>query len=193
MTGKDLFEGISWVDERFVDEAEHAALPKPGVIPWIKIASMAACLCLILFALHNLSPYLKQEVTDGQDIADSVGQDSREDELKDDAQNSIIVSPGDDPTGEIPNVILYVEEMTVEGFIATVTDYGETDRLGLGTRLNVVIAEGSRSEVADGNHTASDDSKIDYTGCYVVVNLFEFDEAAGTIVVDTFSIVEKEG
>ena len=28
MSGKDLFEGMSYVDERFVDEAENKAYPK---------------------------------------------------------------------------------------------------------------------------------------------------------------------
>ena len=57
MSGKDLFEGMSYVDERFVDEAENKTLPKRVVSPWIKVASMAACLCLIIFSLYNLQPY----------------------------------------------------------------------------------------------------------------------------------------
>lgn len=41
MSGKDLFEGMSYVDERFVDEAENKILPKRVISPWIKVASMA--------------------------------------------------------------------------------------------------------------------------------------------------------
>ena len=66
MSGKDLFEGMSYVDERFVDEAETKTLPKRIVSPWIKVASMAACLCLIIFSLYNLQPYLRGE-TEGKE------------------------------------------------------------------------------------------------------------------------------
>ena len=61
MSGKDLFEGMSYVDERFVEEAEHRTLPKRVVSPWIKVASMAACLCLIIFSLYNLQTHLRGE------------------------------------------------------------------------------------------------------------------------------------
>ena len=43
MNGKDLFEAMSHVDERYIDEAESKMIPK--TIPWLKLASMAACLC----------------------------------------------------------------------------------------------------------------------------------------------------
>ena len=191
MTGKDLFEGMNYVDERFVDEAERAELPKPRVIPWIRIASMAACLCLILFGIHHLMPTLTPG--DPESIEDTAPNGSLEDPQEQESNNSNLIDPGDIPTGEIPNVILYVEEITVEGFIATVTDYGETDRLGLGTRLNVIVTEGTRHENADGDNAAIHDSKTDLIGCYVVVNFFEFNETTGTIVVDAFSIVEEEG
>ena len=55
MSGKELFEGMGYVDERFVDEAEYKTLPKRVVSPWIKVASMAACLCLIIFIAFSFS------------------------------------------------------------------------------------------------------------------------------------------
>ena len=191
MSGKDLFEGMSYVDERFVDEAESSAFPKPRVSPWIRVASMAACLCLILIGLYHIQPRLAPD--DPGSVADTAPNGSLEDPQEQESQNSNTLIPVQIPGGEIPNVILYVEEMTAEGFSATVTDYGETDRLGLGTRLNVIVTEGTRHENADGDNAAIHDSKTDLTGCYVVVNFYEFDEATGTMVVDTFSIVEEEG
>ena len=41
MSGKELFEGLNYVDERFVEEAEYQSFPKQSVILWIKIASVA--------------------------------------------------------------------------------------------------------------------------------------------------------
>ena len=46
MTGTELLRGLSFVDERFVDEAENAKLS--GGIPWMKILSVAACLCILI-------------------------------------------------------------------------------------------------------------------------------------------------
>ena len=183
MTGKDLFEGMSWVDELFVDEAEHAQLPKPRVIPWIRVASMAACLCLILFAIPHLLPPPENPRSPEDTAPNGSLEDPRE------SQHSNILSPEDPPTGEIPNVILYVEEMTAEGFIGTVTDYGVTDHLGLGTKLNVLIGEGTRS---DSDNTAIHDSKTDFTGRYVVFQFYEFDPDTGTIVIDSYDIIDEE-
>ena len=54
MSGKELFEGMSYVDERYVDEAEQKTIAKRVTSPWIKIVSMAACLCLVLFSMYKL-------------------------------------------------------------------------------------------------------------------------------------------
>ncbi len=194
MSGKDLFEGMSYVDERFVDEAENKTLPKRVVSPWIKVASMAACLCLIIFSLYDLQPYLRGETEGaGQEAADQMPageMDNGKDQI---SQESAIVSPEDAPAGEVPNTILYVEEMTSDGFIATVTEYGETERLGLGTKLNVVIREDTHHEFADESNATSDDSKTDYTGCYVLIQYYEFYPGTNTIVVDHVYIIEEEG
>ena len=151
---------------------------------------MAACLCLILFAASNLGSRIAPE--NPGSVEHSAPPGSVEDPMEQDSQMSEQIAPGDIPAGEIPNVILYVEEMTADGFLATVTDYGETDRLGLGTRLHVIVTEGTWHENADSNNPAIHDSKTDLTGCYVVVNLFEFNEETGTIMVDAYSIVEED-
>ena len=195
MSGKDLFEGMSYVDERFVDEAENKSFPKRIVSPWIKVASMAACLCLIIFSLYNLQSYFNYGPTEGagQEAADQMPEGEM-DNVKDQiSQESAIVSPEDAPAGEVPNTILYVEEMAPDGFIATVTEYGETSRLGLGTKLNVVIRKDTRYESADESNATSQDSKIDYTGCYVLIQYYEFYPDTNTIVVDNVYIIEEEG
>ena len=35
MSGKELFEGMSFVDERYVDEAEQKTIAKRVTSPWI--------------------------------------------------------------------------------------------------------------------------------------------------------------
>ena len=51
MNGKDLFEGISHIDERYIEEAETKAFPRKY---WTNVAALAACLCFILFSLYSL-------------------------------------------------------------------------------------------------------------------------------------------
>ena len=54
MTGQELFHALSFVDERYIAEAESASFRK---IPWMKVLSVAACLCIVLagaFALSNM-------------------------------------------------------------------------------------------------------------------------------------------
>ena len=55
MTGMELLEALSFVDEKFVAEAETAKLGRN--VPWMKLLSVAACLCILLagaFALENM-------------------------------------------------------------------------------------------------------------------------------------------
>jgi hypothetical protein len=183
MSGKDLFEGMGYVDERFVDEAENKTLPKRIVSPWIKVASMAACLCLIIFSLYNLQPYLRGETEGmaGQEAADAMPEGVLEDKVD---HESEIVIPAEGSAGEVPSVILYVEDMTDLGFIGTVAQLVDTDIFEIGMKLNVVVADGTRHETADGNPSMSADSKTDYSGSYVLVQFIEYDRKTGTIIVD---------
>jgi len=186
MSGKNLFEGMSYVDERFVDEAENKTLPKRVISPWIKVASMAACLCLIIFSLYNLQPYLRGEMEgiSGEGAADAMPEGSVEDILDLESQESEIQSPAEGALEEVPSVILRVDEMTELGFIGTVAELVDTDIFEIGMELNVVIADGTRHETADGNPSISADSKTDYSNSYVMVQFIEYDKENGTIIVN---------
>lgn len=55
MTGQELFAALSFVDDRYIAEAETTNLRRS--IPWMKVISVAACLCILIagaFALENL-------------------------------------------------------------------------------------------------------------------------------------------
>lgn len=192
MSGKELFEGMSYVDERFVDEAENKTIPKRIVSPWIKVASMAACLCLIIFSLYNLHPYLRGETEGaaGQIAEDAMPEGGAENELMQESQESLIVAPGDRPTREVPSVILYVDEMTDLGFVGTVAQLVDTDIFEIGMELNAVVADGTRHESAEGNPAMSADSKTDYSGAYVMVQFTEYNADTGTIVVNIIQEVD---
>ena len=43
MSAKELLEGMCYVDERFVDEAEHQTLQKNHTYLWKRVIPVAAC------------------------------------------------------------------------------------------------------------------------------------------------------
>ena len=141
MSGKDLFEGMSYVDERFVDEAENKTLPKRIVSPWIKIASMAACLCLIIFSLYNLQPYLRGETEGiaGEGAADAMPEGVLEDEKEQISQESAIESPGEEGAVRAPQTLIRIIEVTNTGFIGTVQNNGGFTVFDDGTEITVTV------------------------------------------------------
>lgn len=55
MTGQELLQALSFVDERYIAEAETVKVGRK--IPWMKVLSVAACLCILFvgaFALENM-------------------------------------------------------------------------------------------------------------------------------------------
>ena len=53
MTGTELLEALSFVDEKYIQEAENAKL-RTGT-PWMKILSVAACLCILITGVYAYS------------------------------------------------------------------------------------------------------------------------------------------
>lgn len=58
MSAKELLEGMCYVDERFVDEAEHQTVQKKVIRPWVRLLPMAACLCILVVGAISLWDYL---------------------------------------------------------------------------------------------------------------------------------------
>ena len=140
MSGKDLFEGMSYVDERFVDEAENKTLPKRVISPWIKLASMAACLCLIIFSLYNLQPYPRGETEGaGQEAADAMPEGVLEDEKEQVSQESLTDVPGEAGAVRAPETMIRITEVTESGFIGTVENNGSFTAFEDGTEITVTF------------------------------------------------------
>lgn len=54
MSGRELLEGMSYVDERFVDEAETQTIQKRVINPWMRLLPVAACLCILLVGVVHI-------------------------------------------------------------------------------------------------------------------------------------------
>lgn len=84
MSGRELLEGMSYVDERFVHEAETQTIQKRVISPWMRLLPVAACLCILLVgvvSIWDMMPFdaksestagdqeSMQEISDGSDTA----------------------------------------------------------------------------------------------------------------------------
>ena len=179
MNGKDLFEGMSHIDERYIEEAETSAFPR---LHWTQAAALAACLCLILFSLYAIQNPLAME--------GSIPQDEQTIPAGGDEPMAGAASPEDSPMMEVPSVILYVQEQTEDGWIATVSELVDTDVFEVGTALNVVVTDTIRQEDADRNSFVVEQARPDYTGCYVMVQFIQYDRETDTIVVNLIQEVQ---
>ena len=161
MTGKDLFEAMSFIDERFIDEAERGYPTRTMVLPWIRVTSIAACLCLIMLSLWCIHPLLlnPHETTPPTTLP-------------------LILPEG------FTEVILYVEEMTEDGFTGTVAEPVTPGLFEPDEKLHVVLKDNTRYELADGTAGMTADHRPDLSGRYVLVLCSEYDPSAAFIAVD---------
>lgn len=178
MNGKDLFEGMSYVDERYIEEAESKAFPRTH---WARTAALAACLCLILFSLYSLRDPIASEGSAAQDeVTQPAGVESMSGQG----------DPGNSPSEEVPSVILYVQEQTEAGWVGIVSELVDTDIFEIGMELNVILADHIRQEDMDGQSIVVELKRQDYTGSYVMVQFVDYDPDTGTIVVNLIREVQ---
>lgn len=62
MTGTELFEALSFVDAKYVQEAENANLRRRT--PWMKVLSVAACLCILITGVYAYSQMQSKGATE---------------------------------------------------------------------------------------------------------------------------------
>ena len=184
MSGKDLFEGMSYVDERFVDEAENKTLPKRVVSPWIKVASMAACLCLIIFSLYNLQPYLRGETEGitGEGAADAMPEGIIEDKMDLESQESEIQVPAEEGAVRAPETMIRIIEVTESGFIGTVENNGGFTAFDDGTEITVTIDPETDPNFKPEDYQIGDLVHVMYT---------EWDVDERTMVASILGIVDE--
>jgi len=51
MSGEDMVRALNFVEEKYIEEAEMARLSNGKI--WLRVGSMAACLCLLAFGIHS--------------------------------------------------------------------------------------------------------------------------------------------
>ena len=183
MSGKELFEGMSYVDERFVDEAEHKTITKRVSARWVKVASMAACLCLVLFSIYKLIPYWDWSVTEqaAGEAAEARLEGAVESEMGMEEQES--ASAADEaPATRAPEMMIRIQAITETGFIGTVQNNGGFTVFEDGTEITVTVDLETDPEFKPEDYEISDLIHVMYTS---------WDEDELTIVASILGIVEE--
>lgn len=182
MSGKELFEGMSYVDERFVDEAEHKTIAKHVTARWIKVASMAACLCLVLFSMYKLVPYWHWSVTE-QTAGEAAArpESAVEPEMGMEEQESAS-APDEAPATRAPEMMVRIQAITETGFIGTVQYNGGFTVFEDGTEIKVTVDLETDPEFKPGDYEIGDLIHVMYTS---------WDEDKQTIVASILGIVEE--
>jgi len=183
MSGKELFEGMSYVDERFVDEAEHKTIDKRVTAPWIKITSMAACLCLVLFSVYNLSQYWDWGVTEqaAGEAAEARPEGAVESEMGMEEQES--ASAADEaPATRAPEMMIRIQAITETGFIGTVQNNDGFTVFEDGTEITVIVDLETDPEFKPEDYEIGELIHVMYTS---------WDEDELTIVASILGIVEE--
>ena len=182
MSGKELFEGMSYVDERYVDEAEQKTIAKRVTSPWIKIVSMAACLCLVLFSMYRLIPYWDWNVTEqAAGEAAARPESAVEPEMGMEEQESAEIAD-EAPASRAPEMMVRIQELTETGFIGTVHNNGGFMVFEDGTQITVTVDLETDPDFTPEDYKAGDLVYVMYTS---------WDEDELTIVASILGIVDE--
>lgn len=193
MTGKEILEALSFVDESYIDEAENGKISSRIQIK--KLLPLAACFCLLLSALLLL-PKLQAAPESAVEAPESA--ENGTPEVLDTAP-----APGSPPMleaeevpniSEVPSVILTVEEWTENGFTAIVSEYVEAECIPLGTRIQVEMLPNICVEVYEGDLVYVQrriPTEADFpAGTKIRVQFTEYSVEKNTLYIDCIS---KEG
>lgn len=181
MTGRELLEAMGYVDEKYVDEAENESLRHVSHRGYLRLATMAACLCILVMGIAFLMhlPGLNGMKAASADCAATENNAFAPETVTDQKPESEEDTP--------LTLILRVEAVTEAGFDATVVQTGDEDAFPVGMTLRVEMNMGTR-ENADGMDW---DYKFSLPeGTLVQVQPGVLDGEAGTITVDEVKILE---
>ena len=201
MTGKEILEALSFVDECYIDEAENGKIRNS--IQLKKLLHMAACFCLVLGAMMATYQIYRTSVHICEPPPESAMEapDSAEKgnpEVLDTApapESPPMLEVEEVPQiSEVPSVILTVEEWTENGFTALVSGYVEAECIPLGTQIQVEMLPNICVEVYEGDLVYVQrliPTEVDFpAGTRIRVQFTEYSVDDNTLYIDCIS---KEG
>lgn len=139
MNGKDLLEGMSYVDEQLVDEAETGVIRGASRRVWMRWASLAACLCVVVVGAFVYRNFYGSGITETTGEITPTGATEAA-PMPTEAMTEAMAYP---PASEaaIPSAILRVESWLEDGFAGVVEEVSNMPELAEGEQVFVVIGE----------------------------------------------------
>lgn len=147
MNGEELLRSMSYVEERFVEEAQAA--PAVKKLPWMRIGAMAACFALVLMGAGFWISAGGWKANSEADILDNV-------EMEHYAPMETWADIGylEDSDSKVPmrmaSLLVRIDTWQENGFTATVDGIVDTDIFPVGTVLTVEFEENIRIVQTDG-------------------------------------------
>lgn len=200
MTGMEILEGLSYVDEKYIQEAETATLGRNT--PWMKILSAVACLCILVTGVyaHQQMNMKSESVMEMEPAAGAPAADAPEagaplapaDESLLDAAVHGETESANGELHHVPNAKLRVQQLTEDGFVAVVEESDNCDFLTAGMQVQVTIDAG---EVPGSEVSASMYGGITLPeeGLLVTVENGAFDAGANTLYVAGITVSDRKG
>ena len=143
MTGMELLEGLSHIDPRYVAEAETT--PLGSKVPWVKLLSLAACLCILLtgtlvLAGTNHKTAEMEAAAPAAPLEDAAPMEEIVEEAAPEPPAAVEAEMAADELQEIPYAKLRVTRLGDTGFEAIVEETdGESTLLVAGDQILLVV------------------------------------------------------
>lgn len=100
MTGTQLLEALSFVDEKYIQEAETANLGRNT--PWMKILSVAACLCILITGVYAVSRMQSKGAMEGMTEMAAAPEAAKDEAAPAEAPAATAAAPKEDSLTEEP-------------------------------------------------------------------------------------------
>ena len=158
MTGKEILEALSFVDESYIDEAEKGKISSRIQIK--KLLPLAACFCLLLGALMATYQIDSTSVVSFEPPPESAVEATDSAVYGDVGVLDTAPAPGSPPMleaeevpeiSEVPSVILTVDAWTDDGFTALVSAHVDAECIPLGALIQVEMLPSICVEVYEGD------------------------------------------
>ena len=192
MTGMEILEGLSYVDEKYIQEAETATLGRNT--QWMKVLSAVACLCILVTGVyaHQQMNMKSESAMEMEPAADAPAVGAPQAPAADCVTESATPEEAAGELHHVPGAKLRVQQLTEDGFVAVVEESDNCDFLTAGMQVQVTIDAG---EVPGSEVSASMYGGITLPeeGLLVTVENGAFDAGANTLYVAGITVPDQKG
>lgn len=179
MSGKELLEGLNYIDDRFVEEAELAR-PVGKRIPFRRIVGAAACAAVLLLGIAAISigPDSAAESM-GEYLPDSITLENQQ------TQPESVSLPKTVESVALGTILLRVDSRSGSTVSGTVADDLGTTHFEAGAVLTIILKEDVRETAvgAPGTDAVISDEQIQKDKEeFLLIRILSYDPETGEIV-----------